>query len=103
MNNLLPETFRPCKPEPFFAEDRMLYIQGYSEHHLPIDHRHDPKALFHLHEVAYIFNFITNVVSHKRLKTAGYRLDDEQNVIIHNNGDIFRMPKIYGQTVIQYK
>ena len=26
VNNLLPGTFRPCKPEPFFVGDRMLYI-----------------------------------------------------------------------------
>ena len=26
VDNLLPGTFRPCKPEPFFARDRMLYI-----------------------------------------------------------------------------
>ncbi len=50
-----------------------------------------------------MFNFITNVVSHKRLKAAGYRLDDERNVIIQNNGDIFRMHEMYGQTVIHYK
>ena len=44
-----------------------------------------------------------NVVSHKRLKAAGYRLDDERNVIMQNNGDIFRMYEIYRQTVIHYR
>src|SRR6266566_6383338 len=81
----------------------MLYIQGYGERHLPIDHGHDPKALFHLREVTYVLNFITNVVFHKRLKATGYRLDDERNVITCNNGDIFRIHKMYGQTVIHYK
>ncbi len=56
----------------------MLYIQGYGERYLPINHGYDPKALFHLKEVVYVFNFITNVVSYKRLKAAGYRLDDER-------------------------
>ncbi len=82
VNNLLSGTFRPYKPEPFFVGDRILYIQGYSKRHLLIDHRYDPKALFHLREVVYMFNFITNVVFYKCLKTVGYRLDDEYNVII---------------------
>ncbi len=103
MNNLLSGTFRPYKPEPFFARDRILYIQGYGERHLPIDHGYDPKALFHLCKVAYVLNFITNVVSYKRLKTAGYRLDDERNVIMRDNKDIFRIYEKFGQTVIHYK
>ena len=82
MNNLLPGTFRPYKPEPFFIRDRMLYIQRYNERHLFIDHGYDPKALFHLYKVTDIPNFITNVVSYKRLKAADYRLNDERNVII---------------------
>src|SRR6266566_2613921 len=96
VNNLLSGTFRPYKPEPFFARDRILYIQGYGKRHLPINHRHDPKALFHLREVAYVPNFIINIVSHKHLKGTGYRLDDEQNVITRDNKDIFCMHKKFG-------
>ncbi len=50
-----------------------------------------------------MFNFITNVVLYKRLKAVGYRLDDERNIIIQNNIDIFCMYEMYGQTVIHYK
>ena len=74
----------------------MLYIKRYGERYLLIDHGHDLKALFHLREVAYVLNFITNMVSYKRLKAVGYRLDDERNVIIWDKGDIFRIYEIYG-------
>ncbi len=95
--------FRPYKPEPFFTGDQILYIQGYGERHLPIDHGYDPKALFHLCEIAYIPNFITNVVFYKRLKATSYRLNNERNIIIQDNGDIFCIYEIYSQTIIHYK
>ena len=96
VNNLLIGTFRPCKPEPFFAEDRMFYIQGYGECYLSIDHGNgDSKAVFHLYEVIYILNFIMNVVSYKRPKVIGYRLDDERYVIIRDHKDIFYMYEMY--------
>ena len=36
------------------------------------------------------------MVSYKRLKAVNYRLNNKQNVIIQNNGDIFRMHEMYG-------
>jgi hypothetical protein len=97
-----PDTLRLLDvPEALLTGDDVSHITGYGKVLIRPSTPTGP-GLFQLLEVAYVPGFHTNIVSHKRLKRAGYSWDDVNNRIIKNGQVIFFLEERAEQYVVEY-
>ena len=88
-------------PETLLTGDNVSHIKGYGKVLIRPSTPTGP-GLFQLLEVAYVPGFHTNIVSHKRLKRAGYSWDDVNNRIIKDGQVIFFLEERAEQYVVEY-
>ncbi|KAK9234620.1 hypothetical protein V1525DRAFT_412498 [Lipomyces kononenkoae] len=53
--------------------------------------------IFRLTNVALVERFHVNIVSHRKLRIAGYRWDDLGLRVLKDQQEIFKMKQLYGQ------
>ena len=66
---------KPDRVDPVLTGDSCSYVEGYGEVQVNVN-TPAGKQLFQLRNIAYIPGFHTNVISHRKLRQAGYRWDD---------------------------
>jgi Pol polyprotein, beta-barrel domain len=102
------ERFRPGTlhdldfPEEIFCGDTSAWITAYGEADCEVS-TPTGKRNFRLTHVAFVENFHVNIVSHKRMREAGYRWDDVALVIEQDNKTICSMTERFGQYVLSYQ
>ncbi|RMZ76754.1 hypothetical protein DV736_g6702, partial [Chaetothyriales sp. CBS 134916] len=95
------QDFRPTAPEPVLSGDNITYITGYGQILIRVATA-EGQRLFQLNDVAYISGFHTNVVSHKRLRQAGYSWNDHTNRIMKGSISVFSLEEMHNQYVIEF-
>ena len=88
-------------PEMLLTGDNVSHITGYGKVLIRVSTPTGP-GLFQLLEVAYVPGFHTNIVSHKRLKRAGYSWDDVNNQVTKDGQVIFFLEERAEQYVVEY-
>jgi hypothetical protein len=78
-------------------------MEGYSEVHVNVN-TPEGEHLFQLKNVTYISGFHTNVISHRKLRQAGYRWDNlnlriQRAKILET---VFYVKEIHDQYIIEY-
>src|SRR5205814_2494319 len=99
-----PNTYKKLdRVDSVLTGDSCSYVEGYGEVQVNID---TPigKQLFLLQNVAHIPGFHTNIMSHKKLRQAGYRWDDI-NLRIQKETTfetIFYVNEVHDQYVVEH-
>jgi hypothetical protein len=89
--------------DPVLTGDSCSYVEGYGSVNVNIN-TPAGKQLFQLRNVAYIPGFHTNVVSHRKLRQAGYRWDDINLRIQQETTSetIFYVDEVHEQYVVEH-
>jgi hypothetical protein len=104
LNRFDQTTFqRSDRADPVLTGDSCSYVEGYGEVQVTIN-TPAGKQLFQLRNVAYIPGFHTNVVSHKKLRQAGYRWDDINLRIQRTDTSeiVFYVDEVHDQYVVEH-
>jgi hypothetical protein len=90
------------QPEQILCGDTSAWITAYGEADIQVQTLQGAKV-FHLTRVALIEGFHVNIVSHKRIRLAGYSWDDINLTIKQDQKVICSMEEKYGQYVLDYQ
>jgi hypothetical protein len=94
---------KPDRVDPVLTGDSCSYVEGYGEVQVNVN-TPAGRQLFQLKNVAYIPGFHTNVISHRKLRQAGYRWDDLNLRIQRANTSetAFSVEEIHDQYVVEH-
>ena len=94
---------KPDRVDPVLTGDSCSYVEGYGEVQVSVN-TPTGQQLFQLKNVAYIPGFHTNVVSHKKLRQAGYRWDDVNlRIQLETTSEtIFYVNEVHNQYVVEH-
>ena len=81
---------------PIFTEDSCSYIKGYGNIKINVTTL-TGEGLFKLKNIVYIPGFYTNIMSHRRLRQAGYHWDDVSLQVWRDNTSqtLFYVDEVY--------
>jgi len=104
LNRFDQETYqKQDRVEPVLTGDSCSYVEGYGSVNININ---TPigQQLFQLRNVAYIPGFHTNVVSHRKLRQAGYHWDDVNLRVKQDNTSetVFYVEEVHEQYVVEH-
>jgi hypothetical protein len=97
LNRFDPSTFQKNdRVDPVLTGDSCSYVEGYGEVQVNVRILAG-EQLFHLKDVAYIPGFHTNVMSHRKLRQAGYYWNDINLQIRRDNASetVFYVDEVY--------
>jgi hypothetical protein len=85
------------------TDDSCSYVEGYGEVQINVNTPTD-RQLFQLKNVTHIPGFHTNVVSHKKLRQAGYHWDDVNLRVKQENTSktVFCVKEVHDQYIIKH-
>jgi len=89
--------------DPVLTGDSCSYVEGYGSVDVNVN-TPAGKQLFQLRNVAYIPGFHTNVMSHRKLRQAGYHWDDVNLQVKRDNTSetVFNVDEIHEQYVVEH-
>ena len=89
--------------DPVLTGDSCSYVEGYGSVNININTLAG-QQLFQLRNVAYIPSFHTNVVSHRKLRQAGYHWDDVNLQVKQDNTSetVFSVNEIHEQYIVKH-
>src|SRR5947207_7290969 len=89
--------------DPVLTGDSCSYVEGYGSVNVNVN-TPAGKQLFELRNVAHIPGFHTNVMSHRKLRQAGYHWDDVNLQVKRDNTSetVFNVNEVHEQYVVEH-